>query len=141
MLNELENCNQSSGDVAQDSIKQAFRNSSFTDAKNVKNAFTSLHECGYHVEACLTPEPDNEKDCKAILIQRDYGQGFRSVGYIPGEMTKFLHPLLNSNCLISVAVKHLKFGTLAGITGYFMALDVTKQPWDKKVEKASKKVQ
>ena len=103
---------------------------------NLEDAHVTYHDAGLPVTACLTPEPDNEKDSSALLVQLDYGKGFKPVGYIAEEITPFLHPLLTTNAPVTVAVKHIKFGNWL-----LMALNVTKQGlWDKVVQAASKKV-
>ena len=108
---------------------------------NLEEAYVTYHDAGLPVKACLTPEPDNEKDSSVLLVQLDYGKGLKPVGYIAKEMTPFLHPLLTSNAPVTVAVKHIKFGTLRSQIGYYMALNVTKQGlWDKVVQAASEKV-
>ena len=45
------------------------------------------------IVARIRPEPDNEKDAKAIVIEINCSEGYKSIGYIPRELTKFLHPL------------------------------------------------
>ena len=94
---------------------------------NLEEAYVTYHDAGLPVKACLTPEPDKDKDSSALLVQLDYGKGLKPVGYIAKEMTPFLHPLLTSNAPVTVAVKHFKFGTLRSQIGYYMALNVTKQ--------------
>ena len=59
--------------------------------------------------ARLTPEPDNEYDKMAILVEIDWADGFKPVGWIPSELTKFIHPILNEKEYLSVSVKHIKF--------------------------------
>ena len=82
---------------------------------NLEEAYVTYHDAGLPVKACLTPEPDNEKDSSSLLVQLDYG--LKPVGYIAKEMTPFLHPLLTSNAQVTVAVKHIKFGTLRSQIG------------------------
>ena len=105
---------------------------------NLEEAYVTYHDAGLPVKACLTSEPDNDKDSSALLVQLDYGKGLKPAGYIAKEMTQFLHPLLTSNAPVTVAVKHIKFGTLRSQIGYYMALNVTNQGlWDKVVQAAS----
>ena len=107
---------------------------------NLEEAYVTYHDTGLPVKAYLTPEPDNEKDSSALLVQLDYDKGLKPVGYITKEMTPFLHPLLTSNAPVTVAVKHIKFRTLRSQIGYYMALNVTKQGlWDKVVQAANEK--
>ena len=43
--------------------------------------------------ARIRPKPDNKKDAKAIVIEINCSEGYKAIGYIPRELTKFLHPL------------------------------------------------
>ena len=65
---------------------------------------------GQQVQAHLRPEPTNDYDSNAILVEINYGEGFKPVGYIARELTRLLNPLLG-NQIVSVGIKHIKFRT------------------------------
>ena len=43
---------------------------------------------GQQVQAHLWPEPTNDYDSNAILVEINYGEGFKPVGYIARELTR-----------------------------------------------------
>ena len=55
------------------------------------------------IVAMIRPEPDNEKDTKAIVIEINYSEGYKAIGYVPSE-TNLISSLINcpeqnSGCL------------------------------------------
>ena len=113
-----------------------FQSSMENNLEEAHNYWVTSHDS---VTARLQPEPENEKDKDAILVQLDYGSGFNSVGYIAKEVTKYLHPLIKKNTLISVDVKHISFSFMFGLSGHYMALSISKKgKWSKEVIRHSK---
>ena len=56
------------------------------------------------VKAMIEPDPDNEFDANAIRVLIDYGTGFKHVGFIAEELTKFVQRVLNSRRLQHASV-------------------------------------
>ena len=55
------------------------------------------------IVARIRPEPDNEKDAKAIVIEINYSEGYKAIGYIPIDLTNLIsssinYPEQNSGC-------------------------------------------
>ena len=48
-----------------------------------------------YIVARIRPEPDNEKDAKAIVIEINYSEGYKAVGYIPSELTNLISSPIN----------------------------------------------
>ena len=93
------------------------------------------------VTARIRPEPENEKDEKAIIVEINYGGGYKPVGYIAKELTKFLHPLKALKKITDVGIKHIKFRTAFRNIGYYITIIITRKgPWGTKVIAASAKV-
>lgn len=93
---------------------------------------------GKQVHVQLQPEPTN--DSNAILVEINYGEGFKPVGYIARELTRLLNPLLG-NQIVSVGVKHIKFRTTFQNIGYYTTIIITKKGhWDNSIVKKSKSV-
>ena len=67
--------------------------------------------------------------------------GFKPVGWIPSELTKFIHPILHEKEYLSVSVKHIKFRVLTNHVGFYITINVSKEgEWHKDVTRASKGV-
>jgi len=72
----------------------------------------------------------------------DYGFGFKHVGYIAQELTKFVHPILQQGRLQHAAVYDIKFRAAWAKIGYFMTLQLTsKGELPSQVSRASARVQ
>ena len=95
---------------------------------------------GNMVQAHLRPEPTNDYDSNAILVEINYGEGFKSVRYIARELTRLLNPLLG-NQIVSAGIKHIKFRTTFLNIGYYMTIIITKKVlWDNSIIKKSESV-
>ena len=91
---------------------------------------------GQQVQANLRPGPTNDYDSNAILVEINYGEGFKPVGYIARELTRLLNPLLG-NQIVSVGIKHIKFRTTFLNIGYYITIIITKKgPWDNSIKKS-----
>lgn len=83
------------------------------------------------VTAHLLPERDNERDADAISVQINYGDGPCHVGYIPRELTNFIHPLLKDNAITKVEIGHIMFSVKWCRPGFYMNLLITRLGrWD-----------
>ena len=72
----------------------------------------------------------------------DYGFGFKHVGYIAQELTKFVHPILQQGRLQHAAVYDIEFRAAWAKIGYFMTLQLTsKGELPSQVSRASARVQ
>ena len=63
-----------------------------------------MYEETEEMTAHLLPESYNETDTKAISVQINYGFGPCHDGYIPRELTTFIHPLLRDNAITRVEI-------------------------------------
>ena len=94
------------------------------------------------IHAKIEPEPDNMFDANAIRVLIDYGFGFKHVGYIAQELTKFIHPVIKQRRLQHTSVYDIKFRTAWAKTGYYLTLQLTsKGEWPSQVLRASARVQ
>ena len=55
-------------------------------------------------DAKLVPESNNKYDKNAIAVMLVLDNEWNKVGYIPTELTRFLHPLLNHNKITNVSL-------------------------------------
>lgn len=78
------------------------------------------------VTAHLVPEPQNERDSDAISVQINYGDGPCHVGYIPRELTKYIHPLLKENAITKVDIGHIIFSLKWYRVGFYMKIPITR---------------
>ena len=62
-------------------------------------------DANFVVKAMIEPDPDNDFDANAIRVLIDYGTGFKHVGFIAEELTKYVHPVLNSTECICISDK------------------------------------
>ena len=82
-----------------------------------------------NVSAYLAPEPENEKDSKAISVQIDYGKGKKHVGYIAKELSQFIHPLLRSDSITKVEIEHTKFTFKWQLKDWFLHKTFDNKAW------------
>ena len=61
----------------------------------LENAYDNIQNNRY-VDVDLVHESTNIHDPKAIAVLISTGNGFEIVGYLPRELTEFVHPLLSS---------------------------------------------
>ena len=98
---------------------------------HLMKAEARLYTENEHVTAHLVPEPQNEKDSSAISVQINYGDGQHHVGYIPKELTQYIHPLLQANAITNVEIGHIKFCLKWYRIGFYMKLMITRRGrWD-----------
>ena len=67
----------------------------------------------------LRPEPTNEKDKNAIVIDITHGNGFFHCGYIASELTQYLHPLIVADKVVDVSLKRIQFRVSFTRMGYY----------------------
>ena len=93
------------------------------------------------VTARVRPEPENEKDEKAIMVEINYGGGYKPAGYIAKELTKFLHTSIALTKITDLGIKHIKFRTASKNIGCYITIIITRKClWGTKVIAASAKV-
>lgn len=93
---------------------------------------------GETVSAMLKPEPENEFDREAIAVHLDYGNGPCFIGYIPRELTKYLHPLLETRQITQVKVEDIRFRTSFSKFGLYIKISITRiGRWEPFVVRAS----
>ena len=106
-----------------------------------EEAHKLLYERKVDVNAKLVPESNNKYDKNAIAVMLGFGNEWNKVGYIPTELTQFLHPLLNHNKITNVSLKHIKFRTTYQKVGFYATIEITRRgAWEQSVVKASKRV-
>lgn len=98
---------------------------------------------GEEVSAYISPEPTNIEDENAIAVYINYGlYPYLIIGYIAKELTRYIHPLLANNSIISVSLEEVKFRVTWAKTGYYAKLSITRKgQWPGPVIRASRGVQ
>lgn len=93
---------------------------------------------GGTVSAMLKPEPENEFDREAIAVHLDYRNGPCFIGYIQRELTKYLHPLLETRQITEVKVEDIRFRTSFSKFGLYIKISITRiGRWEPFVVRAS----
>lgn len=88
----------------------------------------------------IEAEPENVHDKRAIAVYIMSSSDYEKVGYIPSELTKYIHPILKDPNL-DVSVNRIRFCTTFQKIGFYLTIDITKKGlWDNAVVKASKNV-
>ncbi|KXJ12616.1 hypothetical protein AC249_AIPGENE16378 [Exaiptasia diaphana] len=96
---------------------------------------------GERVHVKLRHEAENIYDRDALAIDMDYGLGWSNVGYIASELTKYIHPLLASDRIVSVSVQHIKFRVYFLKMGFYPKILITRKgAWENFVVARSKGV-
>lgn len=109
---------------------------------HLEGTLNRMKEHGETVSAMLLPEPENEFDKDAIAVHIDYGQGPSFIGYIPRELTKYIHPLLEPGQIREVKVADIRFRTQFKKFGLYIKLLITRVGrWEPFVVRASLSVQ
>ena len=109
--------------------------------KCLEDVHKLLYERQVDVNAKLVPESNNKYDKTAIAVMLLLDNEWNKVGYIPTELTRFLHPLLNHNKITNVSLKHIKFRTTYQKVGFYATIEITRGgAWKQSVVKASKRV-
>ena len=91
----------------------------------LENAYEYLNEYNRPVFVDLVAEPENAYDRDAIALYIMYEDEFEKVGYIPHELTQYLHPLLKTHSL-EFSVKNIRFQTVYLRVGFYLTINVTK---------------
>ena len=106
----------------------------------LKEAFELMHGQNRHIVVKLEAEPFNIVDSRAIAVFIKSSVDYKKVGYIPTELTQFVHPLLKEQSL-EVSVRAIRFCTTFLMIGFCLTIDITKRGlWERPVIKASRKV-
>ena len=94
-----------------------------TERQNhLKAACMKMKDDPKFVKTMIEPDPNNDFDANVIRVLIDYGTGFKHVGFIAEELTKYVHYVLNSRRLQHAAVYQIKFHTQWVKLGYYMTL-------------------
>ena len=105
----------------------------------LENAYEYINN-NRHVFVDLEPEPDNTYDPNAIAVYLMSDNDFEKVGYIPRELTCFIHPLLQAGNM-EVSVRNIRFRTNYLRVRFYLTINITKTGlWDNAVVAASKNV-
>ena len=108
--------------------------------KVLEKAYDYLHVYNRPVFAKLVAEPDNHADKNAIAVYVLTEDKYEKVGYIPRELTTYLHAPLQKREL-DVSVKHVRFCVKYLLAGYYITLNISKKgAWNNFVTQASFKV-
>ena len=110
--------------------------------KALEAAYDYIYNYNRPVFAKLVPEPENPTDRNAIAVyvMTDECKDFEKVGYIPKELTTYLHSPLKASKL-DVSVKDVRFRTTYLLIGFYITLNISKRgTWDDFVVTASRKV-
>lgn len=97
-----------------------------------------LEEYNRPIFAKIEAEPENVHDKHAIAVYVMSSSNFEKVGYIPSELTKYIHPILNDPDL-DISIHRIRFCTTFQKIGFYLTINITKKGlWDNAVIKASK---
>lgn len=108
---------------------------------HLQKAFNRMRKEKLPVSSTIKVEPNNPIDSSAIAVFIDYGADSCHVGYIPKELTKFIHPLIRENKIIKVEVEDINFRVAWLRAGYYIKLLITRiGQWEPYVIRASKGV-
>jgi hypothetical protein len=92
------------------------------------------------VFAKVQAEPENIHDNNAIAVYIMSEDTYEKVGYIPSELTQYVHPCINSSNF-KVIVKSIRFRTTFLMIGFYITITLSKKGlWHKQVIRASKRV-
>lgn len=106
----------------------------------LEEAFSYLEEYNRPVFAKIEAEPENMHDKHAIAVYIMSSEDYEKVGYIPSELTKYIHPILKDPDL-EVTVNRIRFCTTFQRIGFYLTIDITRKGlWYNAVVKASKNV-
>ena len=112
-------------------------------SKERQTILEPAYECmdnNRHVFVDLQPEHYNTHDPNAIAVYVMSQDDFEKVGYIPRELTCFVHPLIQAGD-VEVSVKNICFRTNYLRVGFYLTINITKTGlWDDAVVRASKNV-
>ena len=109
--------------------------------KHLEAAYNLWNSGETSLDVLLCPEKNNKFDPKAIAVSLKYNcTGFHRVGYIAKELTRHIHPYLNTDNLFATA-KRISFRVDFLMVGYYLTIDITKQgEWSPDAVRASKRV-
>jgi hypothetical protein len=108
--------------------------------KALERAYDFLHVYNRPVFAKIVAEPDNHVDKNAIAVYVMTEDEYEKVGYIPRELTTYLHGPLKESAL-DVSVKHVRLYVKYLLAGYYITLNISKKGvWNNFVIQASFKV-
>ena len=108
--------------------------------KALETAYDYLHTYNRPVFAKLVAEPENQADKNAIAVYVMTEDDYEKVGYIPKELTMYLHGPLKASEL-DVSVKDVRFRTTYLLMGFYITLSISKKgAWNSFVVRASLKV-
>lgn len=108
---------------------------------DLEKAFESMYEKNNEVLARIRPDPTNEFDADAIAVELNYGAGWKLVGFLLRNLTQYVHPVINSQKLLSVQVGRIRFQTHWQTPGFYVKLLIKRKGmWPKEVVSASKQV-
>ena len=112
-----------------------------SDRQNfLEKAFESMYEKNNEVLARIRPDPTNEFDGDAIAVELNYGVGWRLVGFLLKDLTKYVHPIIDSQKLLGVQVGRIQFQTNWQTPGFYIKILIKRKGmWPKEVS-ASKRV-
>ena len=87
----------------------------------------------------IEPDANNQHDENAIAVFIDYHSGWKLVGFIPKELTKYIHPLILNGNIKKLSVSAIRYRVTYSIVGYYMTLNIRRKgTWERTVLKASR---
>ena len=94
------------------------------------------------VDVRIQADPANKHDANAICVQVNYGSGWKLVGFLLRDLTKYVHPILNTDKLLNVTIGSIRFRAHWLTPGFYMKLLIKRKGvWPQEVIRASRKVQ
>ena len=109
--------------------------------KHLEAAYNLWNSGETSLDVLLFPEKNKKFDPKAIAVSLKYNcTGFHRVGFIAKELTRHIHPYLNTDNLFAMA-KRISFRVDFLMVGYYLTIEIKKQgEWSPDAVRASKRV-
>ena len=99
--------------------------------KALQVAYEYHYEHNKHIFANVKAEPDKPYNKNAIAVYIMSSSDYEKVGYLPTELTRFVHPQPKDPKL-EVTVKQIRFCTTFPMNGFYLTIEIsTTDLWEK----------
>jgi hypothetical protein len=113
--------------------------------KHLKEAYIKLrnyNNCVDSIKAKIEPDPQNAFDENAIAVSINYGDGWKLIGFIAKELTKYIHPQIRMNNIKEVSIESICYRVTYAMIGYYAKLNITRiGAWEGAIISASRNVE
>jgi len=108
--------------------------------EHLEKAYVEMKKSMENVKVKIEPDPDNDYDSNAIAVLLDYGDGWKLVGFILRDLTKYVHPVLKEGKLKSAGLENITFRTMWEKMGFYAKISLTcRGQWPIPIMRASTK--